>query len=142
MSDENKTENPYQPPALSDETLVKKDADAPKARLHPVHWLLPILGYVFVPPFFILDLLGSSYWSQGQFGIAEQLQNYRNWLGILSIFVLPVYVVGVLLLGWQRHRKGTNTLGIKLYHGLSLILPILWFFCLILLVKSGHLTLK
>ena len=126
MSDKNKTENPYQAPALSDETLAKKDADAPKARLNPVHWLLPILGYVYVPPMFILDLLGSYYWP------------YRNWLGILSIFVLPVYVVGILLLGWQRHRKGTNTLGIKLYHGLSLILPILWFFCLLWLVNSGR----
>ena len=141
MSDENETNNPYQPPAPRGEPLAKKDAAKPKAKLNPVHWLLPILGYAYVPAIFILDFIGNDG-SQGQSDIAKQLYNYRNWLGILSIFVLPVYVVGVLLLAWQRDRKGTNTLGIKLYHGLSLIFPILWFFCLILLVKNGHLTLK
>ena len=34
MSDENETNNPYQPPTLSDEPLAKKDADAPKAKPH------------------------------------------------------------------------------------------------------------
>ena len=130
MSDENKTDNPYLAPATSDEPLAKQDAEGRKAKLNPVHWLLPILGYAYVPAIFILDNLGRYYWP------------YRNWLGILSIFVLPVYVVGVLLLAWQRDKKGTNTLGIKLYHGLSLILPTLWYFCLIWLVYSGHLTLK
>ena len=130
MSDENETNNPYLAPATSDEPLAKQDAEGRKAKLNPVHWLLPILGYAYVPAIFILDNLGRYYWP------------YRNWLGILSIFVLPVYVVGVLLLGWQRHRKGTNTLGIKLYHGLSLILPTLWYFCLIWLVYRGHLTLE
>ena len=57
MSDENRTDNPYQPPALRDEPLAKKDANGPKAKLHPVHWLLPILGYVYVPPMFILNSL-------------------------------------------------------------------------------------
>ena len=37
MSDANETNNPYQPPALSDETLAKKDAAKTKAKLNPVH---------------------------------------------------------------------------------------------------------
>ena len=49
MSDKNKTDNPYQPPAPSDEPLAKKDAVKPKARLNPVHRLVPIFGYAYVP---------------------------------------------------------------------------------------------
>ena len=44
MSDENKTDNLYQAPTLSDEPLVRKGADGPKTRLNRVHWLVPILG--------------------------------------------------------------------------------------------------
>ena len=47
MSDENEANNPYQAPTLSDEPLAKKDADGPKAKLHPVHWLFPIFGYAY-----------------------------------------------------------------------------------------------
>ena len=47
MSDENEANNPYQAPTLSDEPLARKDADGPKAKLHPVHWLFPIFGYAY-----------------------------------------------------------------------------------------------
>ena len=137
MPDENKTENPYQPPAPSDEPFVNQDADGPKAKLNSVHWLLPILGYAYVPAIFILGFLGDYAGSQGQTGTAEQLHNYRVLLATLSLFVLPVYVVGILVLSWQRHRKGTNTTGMGLYHGWSLILPILWFLFFIWLVVIG-----
>ena len=45
MSDENKTDNPYQAPTLSDEPLVKQDTDGPKAKPHPANWWVPWLGY-------------------------------------------------------------------------------------------------
>ena len=111
MSDENKTENPYQPPALSDETLAKKDAARALAKLNPVHWLVPIFGYAYLPTILINE---------------AKLENYGLSLVNLSIFVPPIYVAAILLLGWQRYRQGTNTLVINLYHGLSCMLPVLW----------------
>ena len=139
MSDKNKTDNPYQPPAPSDEPLAKKDAVKPKARLNPVHWLLPILGYAYVPAFFIFERIAEYAWSQGQDAIARTLQEFINWYVLIIIFVLPVYVVVILLLGWRRHRQGTNTTGMKLYHGLSLILPTLLFALILNLMLTGGL---
>ncbi|MGC6460894.1 MAG: hypothetical protein ACON32_03790 [Pirellulaceae bacterium] len=127
MSDENKTENPYQPPALSDETLVKKDAAKTKAKLNPVHWLVPTLGYAYVPAFHIFELLYGDARSLGQDGIAEMITSIVEFLWFGIFISLPVYVVIILYLGWRRHRQGTNTTGMNLYHGLSLILPTWWF---------------
>ena len=141
MSDENETNNPYLAPATSDEPLAKQDAEGRKAKLNPVHWLLPILGYVYLPAIFILSFLEDYAKSQGQSGIAVQLRTYWEWLAGLSIFVLPIYVGGILIC-LQRHRKGTNTPGIKLYHGLSLILPLLWYawvLFMVFLAMSGAL---
>ena len=127
MSDENKTENPYQPPALSDETLVKKDAAKTKAKLNPVHWLVPILGYAYVPSFFTFAILYEYARSLGQDGIAETLNSIAVFLWFGIFILLPIYLVVILFLGWRRHRQGTNTTGMNLYHGLSLILPTWWF---------------
>ena len=131
MSDENKTENPYQPPALSDETLVKKDAAKTKAKLNPVHWLVPILGYAYVPAFHIVEPLYGDARSLGQDGIAEMITSIVEFLWFGIFISLPVYVVIILYLGWRRHRQGTNTTGMNLYHGLSLILPT-WHFLRVL----------
>ena len=122
MSDENETDNPYQPPALSDETLAKKDAARALAKLNPVHWLVPIFGYAYLPTILINE---------------AKLENYGLSLVNLSIFVPPIYVAAILLLGWQRYRQGTNTLVINLYHGLSLILPTLWFAFIFWVAWSG-----
>ena len=123
MSDENKTDNPYQAPTLSDEPLVRKGADGPKTRLNRVHWLVPILGYAYVPSFFTFAILSEYARSLGQDGIAETLESI--WVfGRFGIFIfLPIYLVVILFLGWRRRRQGTNTTGMTLYHGLSLILP-------------------
>ena len=137
MPDENETENPYQAPALSDEPLAKKDAAKPKVKLHPVHWLVPIFGYAYVPAGFIFGSIAEYALSQGQYRIAGTLQEFLNWYVLIIIFVLPVYVVVILLLGWRRHRQGTNTTGMKLYHGLSLILPILLFAFIFWVAWSG-----
>ena len=139
MSDENKIENRYQPPAPSDQPLAKKDADAPKAKLNPVHWLVPILGYAYVPAGYILASLAEYARSQEQYGIWRTLEEFGNWYVILIILVLPVYVVVILFLGWRRHRQGTNTTGMKLYHGLSLILPTLLFALILNLMLTGGL---
>ena len=140
MSDENKIDNPYQAPTLSDEPLVRKGADGPKPRLNRVHWLVPILGYAYVPAFFIFERIAEYAWSQGQDAIARTLQEFINWYVLIIIFVLPVYVVVILLLGWRRHRQGTNTTGMNFYHGLSLILPTLQFAQILNLAMSGRLV--
>ena len=127
MSDENETNNPYQPPALSDEPLVRKSADGPKTRLNRVHWLVPILGYAYVPAFHIVEPLYGDARSLGQDGIAEMITSIVEFLWFGIFISLPVYVVIILYLGWRRHRQGTNTTGMNLYHGLSLILPTWWF---------------
>ena len=137
MSDENETNNPYQPPATRGEPLAKQDVDAPKAKLNPVHWLVPILGYAYVPAGYIFGSIAEYARSQGQYGIAGTLEEFGNWYAIIIIFVLPVYVVAILLLGWRRHRQGTNTTGMKLYHGLSLILPTLLFAFIFWVAWSG-----
>ena len=118
MSDENETNNPYQAPTLSDEPLAKKDADAPKAKLNPIHWLLPIAGYAYVPVAIVL--IGTSE----VFGIMD------IEAGLLSFGLLlpglPLYAAALFYMNRRRDKQGTNTLGLKLYHGLSLILPALW----------------
>ena len=137
MSNENKTENPYQAPTLSDEPLAKKDAAKTKAKLNPVHWLVPIFGYAYVPAIFIVASLPDYAISQRMYGIAGTLNQIVEPFALLILIVLPVYVVAILLLGWRRHRQGTNTLVISLYHGLSLILPTLWFAWGLLCVYTG-----
>ena len=137
MSDENENDNPYQPPSTRDEPLAKQDDDAPKAKLNPVHWLVPILGYAYVPAIFIVGYLARHTYLQGQYAISEELSNYALCLAILSIFLLPIYFIIIIFLGWRRHRQGTNTTGMKIYHGLSLVFPLMWFFFLLWLVDSG-----
>ena len=121
MSDENETNNPYQPPTLSEEPLAKKDADGPKAKLNPIHWLLPILGYAYVPAFFTFDILYEYARSLGQDGIAKTLDSIAEFLWLGIFILLPIYLVVIFFLGWHRHRQGTNTTGMNFYHGLSLI---------------------
>ncbi|MEC8290293.1 MAG: hypothetical protein VX007_11790 [Pseudomonadota bacterium] len=137
MSDENETNNPYQPPAPSDETLAKKDAAKTKAKLNPVHWLVPIFGYAYVPAIFIVASLPDYAISLRILGFLGTADDNAMVLAVYIIYVLPVYVVVILFLGWRRHRQGTNTTGMKLYHGLSLILPTLWFAFIFWVAWSG-----
>ena len=139
MSDKNETDNPYQPPTLSNESLAKKDADGPKAKLNPVHWLVPIFGYAYVPAIFIVASLPDYAISLRIHGFVGTADENAMVLALYIIFVLPVYVVVILLLGWRRHRQGTNTTGMKLYHGLSLILPTLLFALILNLMLTGGL---
>ena len=114
MPDENKTENPYQPPAPSDEPFVNQDADGPKAKLNSVHWLLPILGYAYVP---ILLLLISNL---------GDARGFLEFSLVVSLFGVPFYAAMLFGLNRMRNEQGTNTPGLKVYHGLSLIPPSLW----------------
>ena len=114
MSDDNKTDTPYPPPVPSDEPLVKKESTSPKANLDPIHWLLPISGYAYVP--FMLLLTSTQ-------GDARGLLEFSL---VVSLFGVPLYAAMLFGLNRMRNEQGTNTPGLKFYHGLSLTPPILW----------------
>jgi hypothetical protein len=136
MSDENETDNPYQPPGPSDKPLSRKDADGPKTRLNPVHRLVPIFGYAYVPAIFIFQdqFLGYS--------IEEMLDVSVRPADFVYFFIpFPVYVIVILFLDWRRNSKGRNTIGMILYHGLSLTLPALYFNVKILFAFLGLLAM-
>ena len=120
MSDENKTDNPYQPPTLSDESLAEKDADGTKAKPHPFHWWVAWLGYGYVPAFIVpvIALIaqdkGADAWMIGWFSTSA------------LFFLLPVYGLVILGLTAQRTLRKTNSVGLTLFQILSMVLPILW----------------
>ena len=116
MSDENETDNPYQPPAPSDEPLAKKDADGPKAKPHPFHWWIPWLGYGYVP--LVIGLISISE------GIDRFYILFNSAFALLLL--LPVYALVILGLTAQRTLRKTNSIGLTLFKILSMVLPILW----------------
>ena len=120
MSDENKTDNPYQAPALSDETLVKKDADGPKAKPEPFHWWVAWLGYGYVPAFIVPVI-----------ALIAQDEGADAWMiGFCStlalFFLLAVYGLVILGLTVQRTLRKTNSVGLTMSQISSMVLPILW----------------
>ena len=120
MSDENKTDNPYQPPTLSDESLAEKDADGTKAKPHPFHWWVAWLGYGYVPAFIVPVI-----------ALIAQDKGADAWMiGFCStlalFFLLPVYGLVILGLTAQRTLRKTNSVGLTLFQILSMVLPILW----------------
>ena len=122
MSDENETNNPYQPPALSDETLAKKDADRPKAKPHPANWWIPWLGYGYVP--LVMGLLFGS--KNGLvFGSKNGLDTLLFSIGAL-LFLLPVYGLVILGLTVQRIKQKNNRAGLTTFQMLSIVPPTLW----------------
>ena len=116
MSDENKTENPYQPPTLSDESLAKKGADAPKAKPHPANWWIPWIGYGYIP--LVIGLISISE------GIDRFYILFYSALALLLL--LPVYGLVILGLTAQRTLRKTNSIGLTMSQILSMVLPILW----------------
>ena len=133
MSDENDTENPYQPPATSDETLATPETARPEAKLNPIHWLLPILGYACLPLVILLFFFGP-YNNIGPFNSVDV------WLLFLAfscslLITLPVYAGAIVWLIVLRIRKRPRRVWITLYQVGSIVPPILW---LILSSNFGH----
>ena len=113
MSDENETNNPYQPPALSDEPHAKQDADGPKAKPHPANWWIPWLGYGYVPL-----VIGIGNFSRDGFSVLCFSTG-------ATLFFLPVYGWFIFKLTAQRKKQGTNSVGLTLFQILSMVLPTL-----------------
>ena len=118
MSDENETDNPYQPPTLSDEPLVRKGADGAQAKLDPIHWQVPWLGYGYVP--LVIGLISISY----------DPPSILYPSGLALLLLLPVYGLFIFKLTAQRNQQGTNSVGLTLFQMLSIVPLILWgLFC-------------
>ena len=111
---------------LSDEPLVRKGADGPKAKPHPFHWWIPWLGYGYVP-----------LWI-GLIFNADIDNNDRYNTFMLSVgaipYILPVYGLVILGLTAQRTLRKTNSVGLTLFQILSMVLPFLW---LLFIAQSG-----
>ena len=116
MSDENKTDNSYQPPSLSDEPLAKQDADGPQAKPDPIHRQVAWLGYGYVP--LVIGLISISE------GIDRFYILFYSALALLLL--IPVYGLVILGLTAQRRLRKTNSIGLTLFLILSMVLPILW----------------
>ena len=125
MSDDNETITPYQPPVPREESLAKKDDGGAKAKPDPIHWLLPILGYAYVP---IVLLLTSNL---------GDARGFLQFSLVVSLFGVPLYAAMLFGLNRMRNEQGTNTPGLKVYHRLSLIPPILWTAFLFFAAASG-----
>ena len=114
MSDENRTDTPYQPPAPSDVPLAKKDADGPQAKPDPIHRQVQWLGYGYVP--LVMGLL---------FGSKNGLDTLLFSIGAL-LFLLPVYGLVILGLTVQRIKQKNNRAGLTTFQMLSIVPPTLW----------------
>ena len=116
MSDGNTTDNPYQPPALSDKPLAKKETSNPRAKPHPINWRLPWFGYGYVPLAIGLIILSPD--------VGTRINVVLFFFKALW-FLLPVYLLLIAGLTVQRIKQRTNSVGITLFQILSTVLPIL-----------------
>lgn len=125
MSDNNEPNNPYHPPLLSDKPLAKAGTDSPNAKLHPVHLLFPLVGYAYIPVVFMLAYLLAAP------GVDKKYLEVLFGSSFYLLFPgLPLYAGVLLFLDHARKKRGRNSCALVIYHGLSLLLPVLWFaFC-------------
>ena len=114
MSDEKDTDNPYQPPAPSDEPLAKKVTSSPTAKPEPYHWAIPCLGYGYVPL-----MIGLLFGSQDRFGALL-------FSTVPLLFLLPVYGLVILGLTVQRIKQKNNSPGLTTFQILSIVPPTVW----------------
>ena len=121
MADDNA--QPYQSPARSDAPLGMIDTAHIKAKPHVTHWLLPILGYAYVPVFLtlVIGLTAQKQYSDAWFlGYAVEIYSFGAML-----WLLPVYGLVMLGLTAKRIKDGTNSWGLMLFQLLSMAQPIL-----------------
>ena len=117
MSDENETDNPYQPPTLSDEPLAKKETQAEEGELHPVHFAIPLAGYACFPLFVGLAFSGPDV-------------NWLVWLPLqafsyLLLLAVPFYAGFIIWLTFQRIKARKHGVGLTLFQILSIAPPLL-----------------
>ena len=117
MSNKNDTDNPYQPPAPSDEPLAKKETQAEEGELHPVHFAIPLAGYACFPLFVGLAFSGPDV-------------NWLVWLPLqafsyLLLLAVPFYAGFIIWLTFQRIKARKHGVGLTLFQILSIAPPLL-----------------
>lgn len=133
MSDNNEPNNPYHPPLLSDRPLATAGTDGPNAKLHPVHLLFPLVGYAYVPIVYIVAFI------LGSLGVHVKYKPvYFAGTFYLLFPGLPLYAGVLLFLDHARKKRGTNSCALVIYHGLSLLLPVLYFALCGWMVSGGR----
>ena len=112
---------------MGDETLVNPETARPKAKLNPINWTVPWLGYGYVPL-----VIGLGFMDRDPFPL------FCFSTGAL-LFLLPVYGLFIFKLTAQRKQQGTNRVGLTLFQILSMVLPTLWglFGLIVLLGLNG-----
>ena len=133
ISDNHEPNNPYHPPLLSDKPLAQTGTYSPGAKLHPVHLLFPLAGYAYVPIVFMVAFL------LGSLGVDVKYKPvYFAGTFYLLYPWLPLYAGVLLFLNHARKKRGNNSSALVLYHGMFLLLPVLYFALCGWMVSGGR----
>ena len=117
MSDENKTNNPFQPPTQSDQPLARKGKEDGERELHPVHFASPLAGYACFPLFVGLAFTGP--YVHALVWLPLQAFSY------LILLIVPFYAGFNLWLTYQSIKARKHSVGLTLFQILSIAPPLL-----------------
>lgn len=89
-------------------------------KCHPIHWILPLFAYGYVPLLFILGPLMDD----------DGFDRYYLFVysGVLLLFLIPVYLIALVWLTRRRLKQGSNTPALTLFQILALIPLVIWLF--------------
>ena len=118
--------DPYSPPELEGEVLrPNKDSELesssgqlPPSKVDRKHWLLPLLGYGYVPAVIGLGLTLDK----------DNFDGYYLFInsGAFLLILLPAYAVLIAKLFIERSRQGIHSILLSLYQIFSLVPPAYW----------------
>ena len=118
--------DPYSPPELEGEGISPNKASELESssgqvsprKVHRKHWLLPLLGYGYIPAVIGLAiLLGNGGFDGFTLFISS---------GAVLLILLPAYAVLIAKLFAERSRQGIHSILLSLYQIFSLVPPAYW----------------
>ena len=118
--------DPYSPPELEGEGISLNKASELESssgqlslrKVHRKHWLLPLLGYGYIPAVIGLAiLLGNGGFDGFTLFISS---------GAVLLILLPAYAVLIAKLFAERSRQGIHSILLSLYQIFSLVPPAYW----------------
>ena len=122
--------DPYSPPELEGEgTSPNKASESERSsgqlspiKVHSKHWLLPLLGYGYVPAVIGLGI------TLGNGGLINIIDRYLLFIcsGAFLLILLPAYAVLIAKLFAERSRQGIHSILVSLYQIFSLVPPAYW----------------
>ena len=89
-------------------------------KCHPIHWILPLFAYAYVPLLFILGPLMDD----------DGFDRYYLFVysGVLLLFLIPGYLIALVWLTRRRLKQGNNTPALTLFQILALFPLLSWLF--------------